>query len=290
MVMVVMVMLVVVVMVLMVVMLIMLVVIIIVVIVIMVMLKLTAALLNLLDPGCTCGNTLKVKHSGVEYVLKFYVTIVTLQYAGAGLQCANHLTYAQQFFGTDLGCFVEQHNVAELYLLDNQILKILFTYIVFYKVITATKFVTDAKSIYYGYYAVKLRNTVLCIFGIHTGDGFDGLGYGTWLANAAGLDDDIVKAVQGNDLVQLLHKVHLEGAADATVLQGYQTVIIHANYASLLNEAGVDVYLTYIVYYYRELNALAVGQDSVEKGCLTAAQITGEQQDRSLVCHISQKI
>ena len=95
--------------------------------------------------------------------------------------------------------------------------------------------------------------------------------------------------MQGDYLVQLLHKVHLEGAAYATVLQGYQAVIVHTYHTSLLDEAGVYVHLTYIIYYYRKLNAFAVAQDTVEQRCLTAAQVTGEQQDRSFIVHNSKR-
>ena len=90
--------------------------------------------------------------------------------------------------------------------------------------------------------------------------------------------------------MELFNKVHLKSTAYAAVLQGHQTVVIHAYHASLLDKVGIDIYLAYIVYYNCKLNSLCVGKDAVEQSCLTAAQITGEQQDRCLVCHNNQKI
>ena len=260
---------------------------IVIVIIVILMLKLGTTLFNLLDPGGAGGHALKIKSIGVEYVVQVYVTVVALQYAGTGLQGANHLTYTQQLIGTYLRCLVQEHDVAELNLLDYQILQVLLAYVLLDKVVTATELVTDAQGIDHCYDAVQLGHAVLGVLGLHTGDGLDGLGNGAGLADAAGLNHDVVKTVQRDDLMQLLHKVHLEGAADAAVLQRYQTVIIHAYHAALLYKAGIDIDFTYVVYNYRELYALAVGQNPVQKGCLTAAQITGEQQDRSFLSHIS---
>jgi hypothetical protein len=227
------------------------------------MFKFITALLNLLDPRCAGGYTLKVKHAGVENILKFNVTVITFEYACAGLQCAYNLADAQKFVGTDLGCLVKEYYVAELYLLDYQVFQILLTNVLLDQVIAAAKLVTDTQGIDNGYYAVKAGYALLCIFGIHARDGIYGLGYRAGLADAAGFNDYVVKTMQGYNLVELLHKVHLEGAADATVLQGYQAVIVHAYDASLLDKACVDVYLTYIIYYYCKLDTLAVGQYSV---------------------------
>ena len=257
------------------------------VVIVILMLKLGTTLFNLLDPGGAGGHALKIKSIGVEYVVQVYVTVVALQYAGTGLQGANHLTYTQQLIGTYLGCLVQEHDVAELNLLDYQILQVLLAYVLLDQVVAATELVTDAQGIDHCYDAVQLGYAVLGVLGLHAGDGLDGLGNGAGLADAAGLNHDVVKTVQRDDLMQLLHKVHLEGAAYAAVLQGYQAVIIHAYHAALLYEAGIDIDFTYIVYNYRELYALAVGQNPVQKGCLTAAQITGEQQDRSFLSHIS---
>lgn len=259
------------------------------VLIIILVFQLGTAFLNLLDPGGAGGNALKIERTGIKYVVQLNVTVVTLQYAGAGLQGADYLAYAQQFLGTYLRCLIQEHNVAELNLLDYKIFQILLTDVLLDQVIAATKLITDAKGIDHGYYAVQLGYAVLGVLGIHTRNGIYGLGYGAGLANAAGLNHYVVKTVKRNYLVQLLHKVHLKGAAYAAVLQCNQAVIIHAYHASLLNKAGIDIYLTYIVYYYCKLYSLAVAQNPVKQGCLTAAQITGEQQDRSFLSHILSK-
>ena len=77
--------------------------------------------------------------------------------------------------------------------------------------------------------------------------------------------------MHGYYLVQLLYKVHLEGAAYASVLQGYKAVIFHAYHASLLYEAGVNVYLTYIIYDNGKLYAFTVAEYLVDQCGLSAA-------------------
>ena len=72
------------------------------IIIIILMLQLIAAFLNLLNPGCTGGDTLKIKSPGVKYVIQLNVTVVTLQDACAGLQCTNNLADAFHFIGTYL--------------------------------------------------------------------------------------------------------------------------------------------------------------------------------------------
>ena len=134
------------------------------------MLQFIAAFLNLMDPGGACGNFLKVKHICIENNLQLYVTVIALQYAGAGLQGTNHLAYAQQLLGTYLGCLVEQNYVAELNLLDDQVLQVLLADILLNQVIAATELVTDTQGIDHCYNAVQLRYAVLGVLGFHTGD------------------------------------------------------------------------------------------------------------------------
>ena len=75
----------------------------------------------------------------------------------------------------------------------------------------------------------------------------------------------------GNDVMELLYQIHLERAAYASVLQGHQTVILHTYHASLLDKAGVNVYLTYVIDNDGKLYAFAVAEYPVDQCGLSAA-------------------
>ena len=91
------------------------------------------------------------------------------------------------------------------------------------------------------------------------------------LADAAGLDDDIVEALGVDDVVELFDKVHLQCAADAAVLQCHETVVALAYHATLLDEACVDVHLTDVVDDDGEADAFLVFQNAVQKCGLAAS-------------------
>ena len=91
-----------------------------------------------------------------------------------------------------------------------------------------------------------------------------------------------------NDVAQLLHKVHLQGATDATVLKRNQAVVAFTHDTTLLNQVGINVDLTYIVDDNGKLDAFLVGKNTVKESCFTAAQITSEQKYRCFfVFHFS---
>ena len=83
-------------------------------------------------------------------------------------------------------------------------------------------------------------------------------------------------------VAQLFYEVHLQGAADAAVLQGYEAFVFLVYNAAFLYEVGIDVHLAYVVDYYGEAYASFVAQNAVQKCRLAAAQIAGQQQYRCL--------
>ena len=114
--------------------------------------------------------------------------------------------------------------------------------------------------------------------GGHRGDGTDGLGNGAGFADTAGLDDDVVEALHLKQVFYLLDKVHLQCAADATVLEGYQGVVLLVDDTAFLDEVGVDVDFADIVDDDGKLDATLIGQNPVQQRGLTAAQIACQQQ------------
>jgi len=91
------------------------------------------------------------------------------------------------------------------------------------------------------------------------------------LADAARLDYDVVEASRRAEVVELLHQVHLQRAADAAVGEGDEAVVLAAHHASLRDEALVYVHLAYVVHDDGEADAPLVAQDAVEQGGLAAA-------------------
>lgn len=141
----------------------------------------------------------------------------------------------------------------------------------FQQVVSASEFVLQPQGIHHGHDAVEPRISLCRHLGSHLRDGTDGLCDGCRFADAAGLYHDIVEAVERDDVLQLLHEVHLQRAADATVLQGHQRVVLLVHDTSLLNEACIDVHLPDIVHDDRELDSLFVLQDTVEQRSLATA-------------------
>ena len=77
--------------------------------------------------------------------------------------------------------------------------------------------------------------------------------------------------MHGQDVLQLLHEVHLQRTADATVLQRHQRVILLTDDAPLLDEVGIDVHLTDVIDDDGKPDAFLVLQDAVQQCGLAAA-------------------
>ena len=113
---------------------------------------------------------------------------------------------------------------------------------------------------------------------------------GNWgrLANAAGLNHNIVEALLADDVAQLFDQIHLQRATNATILQSHEAFLLLSDDATFLDEVGIDIHLADVVDDNRELDATLVGEYSVQKSCFSAAQITREQQYGSFfIRHLS---
>ena len=99
----------------------------------------------------------------------------------------------------------------------------------------------------------------------------DGLCDRRGLADATRLNDDIVEALGVDDVVELFDEVHLQRAADTSVLQCHEAVVALAYHAALLDEAGVDVHLADVVDDDGEADAFLVFQNTVQKSGLAAS-------------------
>ena len=148
-------------------------------------------------------------------------------------------------------------------MLDDQILDILFVDLGFEQVKTAAELVFHSQGIDHGDDTIEPGQAVFHIIHAHSGDRTDGLGDGCRLADAAGLNDDIVEALHTRDVAQLFDEVHLQRAADTSVLQGHKTLVFFAYDATLLYQGGIDVHFADVIDDDGKFDAALVGEYSV---------------------------
>ena len=240
--------------------------------------------LYLLNPSSRGGNLLEIKLMSVYYVIEVYVAIVTFKDLSLRLDGANNLLQFVQFFWFHFSCLVEQDDVAELNLLDDEGSQIFFVNIILHKVIAVSELILHAQCVHHGDDAVQTHHTVLDIVRSQGGDGTDGLSYRSGFADATGFDDNVVKLLHVDNFLQLLYEIHLQRAADATVLQGNKRIVFLANDTTFFNQCGINVDFSYVIYDDGKLDAFLIGKDFVQQCCLATAQVTCQQQYRDFFC------
>ncbi len=237
-------------------------------------------------PGCRRGYIFKVKKACIEQLGKIDVAIVALDDTRFGLDGADDGPYAAGLLGAYLRYLIEQDDVAEFDLFDDKTFDILLVDFLACESLAAAKLALHPQGIHHSDDTVERRHAVAIVLRLERRDRTDGLRDRRRLADAARLDHDIVELVRRNDLGQLLDKIHLQRAADTSVLQRHQVArILAAHDAAFLYERRIDIDLAYIVDYHSEAYAALVGKDAVEESCLAAAEIARKQQHRYVVFH-----
>ena len=183
--------------------------------------------------------------------------------------------------------FVEQHDVAELYLLNHQILDVFFFDILFQQIQATSELILHAQSIHHRDNAVESWKTISSILRHKLRHRANGLCDGSRFADTAGLYHNVVEALHAQYIVQLLHKIHFQCAADTTILQSHKAVVFLPHYPIFLYKGGIDIYLAYIVHNDGKLDTAFIGQNSVEQRGLSTAQITCQQKDRCFHFHLN---
>ena len=240
-------------------------------------------MLQLMNPSGRRSHFFKVELLGMQNLVEVYVSIVTLDDVGLRLDSTDNLLHLSQLLLRHLRSLVQQDDVTELYLLNHQILNILFVYVLTHQIVAILELVAHAECIDHGDDTVQLQITVLHIIGSKRRDIDDGLCNRCRFANATGLDNDVVEAVHAGNVTQLLHQVHLQRATDAAILQSHQRVVLLTHYSTLLYQVGVDVHLADIIDDNCKLNTLLILQDAIQERGLTTAQITRQQQDGNIL-------
>ncbi len=228
------------------------------------------------DPGGRGGHAVEVEQARVDEFVQVHVPVVAGEHPGAGVDAPDDAGKPAQFLLGELCGLVQQHDVAEFNLFDDQALEVVFPDVFLLQGRAAAEFVLHPERIHHRGDAVHVRKGVLHVLRGEGRHGADGLGDGGRLADAAGLDDDVVELAAAGDFRQLGHQVHLEGAADAAVLQGHEALVRRAHDAAFFDEAFVNIHFADVVDHDGELDALAVGEDAVQEGGLAASQIAGE--------------
>ena len=248
-----------------------------VIVVIMVMIR----LLQFCNPGSRCCHAVEIKHARTHNLIKIYVAIVASKDLCLRLQSLHDALHLCKIFCRHHRSLVEDDDVTEFYLLDYQTCDVLFADVVAHEVVATIKLVAHSQCIHDSGDAVEFRCSVLCIIWCHGRDGAYGLCDWNWFADAARLHHDIVKLAHCGDVAQLLHQVHLQRAADASVLQSHERIVLLVYHTALLYEVCVYVDLTDIVHDNGKLIAFLIGQYSVQQGCLSTSQIAGKKQYRN---------
>ena len=218
---------------------------------------------HFVDPCSRTCNAVEIETAGLDEFVQRNIAVVALDNLRFGLDSADNLADMVQFGGTHLRRFVQQNHVAELDLLDNQVLDIVLVQMLFFQAVASSELVPHTQGVHHGGDAVHYGHAVLGVRRSHGRIGTDSLRDRCGLANTAGLDDDIVEALRGHDVVQLLDEVSTKGATDASVLQGHERVVALRYYTALLDERSVNVYLAQVVYDYGEPDSLLILQNSV---------------------------
>ena len=117
----------------------------------------------LLNPGGRGGHLLEVELLGVDQLLHRDVAVVALYDVGLGLDGTDNAAHLGQLLPGHLGGLVQQDGVAELYLLDDQVLDVLLVDVLAQQVVAALELVAHTQGVDDGDDAVEHQVAVLDI-------------------------------------------------------------------------------------------------------------------------------
>ena len=229
----------------MVVMVMMLVLVLIVVIIVIVIMILDVGVLDRLDPACGLHGALKVETARVEDVRDLDLRVVGLDDDRLGLEALDDCLELAELVLIDRVDFVQENRVAELELLDEQVLDVLLLVGVLEEASAVLKLVVHAG-------AVDDRDDVVehhrkAVLRALLADIRDRLGDRDRLADAGSLDDDVVKFAGLRKVAKLGGQIVAERAADAAVGQRDQVAVLLCDDAALGDQLGVNVDLADVI-------------------------------------------
>ena len=117
-----------------------------------------------LNPGSRGSDLLEIKLVSVDDAVKIHIAVVTLYNLCFGLQGTYNLAHLAEFFLCNFGSLVKKDNITKFYLLDDEVLNVIFVDVVTHKVATAIELVAHTQCIDNGNNAVKLRIAIHNVF------------------------------------------------------------------------------------------------------------------------------
>ena len=211
-----------------------------------------------MDPRSGCSRTIKVEHTGIQQLLQVHIAVVGLDDLSGGLDGANNGFNTRQFLFAHLCCFIKQHDITEFYLLDNECSEVFFLRHIVRQRVASIELIADTEGIHDGTDTVEHRQSVLCETGYHLGIRTERLRDRCRFTDSGGLDNDVVEGLLRTEVMQLLDEVHLQRAADTSVLQRHQRVVVLTHYSALLDERSIDIHFSDIVHDHGKTNAFGV--------------------------------
>lgn len=126
---------------------------------------LTVMMLNFVNPRGRGRYRVEIEAAGVDELVEVHVAVVTFDDFCLWLQRANDVLDACQLARLHLGGLVEQDDVAELDLLDNEVLDVFLADFLPHERVAASEFVSHSQRIDYGCDAVESENASLMYSG-----------------------------------------------------------------------------------------------------------------------------
>jgi len=223
-----------------------------------------------------CGRVvgrLKAEASGIEKLAHGHVAVLGLDDHRIFLQASNNGLELLDLRGRDPVGLVEDDRGAELDLLDDKALDVILVDVIGEKVLAAVELVPHACAIDHGDDVIEVKRglpIVLCLVAV----GRDGVGDRDGLADARGLDDDVVEVAGVRDALELFCQVIGKRAADAAI--GERDEVVGLGETAVPDETGVHVDLADVVDDDGGTDALVIAEDVVQKRGLSRAKIAGE--------------
>ena len=233
-------------------------------------------MLHGLDPGGGVVGAHKVEAVGVEQLLHGDLAVLGLDNHGVLLQAAHDsLELGDLLRAHGIG-LVEDQRGAKLDLLDEQALDVVLVDILGQQVAAAVELVVHAGAIDHSHDVVECKLGLAAHLGL-VAEARDGVGDGDGLANARGLDDDVIEVARIGDALQLVGQVVRKRAANAAV--GERDEVVGLGKAAVGDKAGVDVDLADIVDDHGGADAAVVSEDVVEQRGLAGTEVSGKHDD-----------
>ena len=161
-------------------------------------------------------------------------------------------------------------------MLNQQALDVVLVDILGQQVAAAVELVVHARAVHHGNDVVEREQGLAVSLGV-VAEGRDGVGDGDGLADAGGLDDDVVEVAGFGDALQLVGEVFGQRAADAAVGEGDEVVCLGK--AAVGDKIGIDVDLADVVDDHGGTDTAIVFEDMVEQGGLAGTEVAGEHHD-----------